>query len=97
MAVSISVDISNIVDGQQADAADVTVALNNLKTSLEDVLNGIQYADAIRLSQIATPSTPAAGYGKLYQKADGALYMLNSAGQELPISGIDIVQYQCFT
>lgn len=42
MTISLSVDVSNIVDGQQIDAADVTTPINNLKTALEDTLNGVQ-------------------------------------------------------
>lgn len=97
MAISLTVDISNISDGTQIDAADVTVAINALKTHLENVLNGIQEADQLRLSEIATPSNPAAGKHKVYFKSDGSLYTLNSAGTELNIFGIDIIQYQCFT
>lgn len=99
MAISISVNISNISDGTQVDAADVTVALNDLKVHVENVLNGIQEADALRLSEITTPSNPAATKHKLYFKADGSMYTLNSAGNEVSIvyTGIDVVQYQCFT
>jgi hypothetical protein len=45
MTVSLTVDTSNIVDGQNIDAADVTTPISQLKTSLEDALNGIQAFD----------------------------------------------------
>lgn len=47
--VSLSVDTSNIVDGQNIDAADVTLPLGQLKTSLEDTLNGIQAFDQMNV------------------------------------------------
>lgn len=97
MAISITMDISNISDGFQIDAADVTVPLNNLKTAIENILNGIQEADQLRLSEIATPSNPAASKHKLYFKSDSNVYVLDSTGVELQITGIDIVRYQCFT
>lgn len=99
MAITLTVDISNISDGTQIDAADVTVALNALKVHIENLLNGVQKFEAIRMVQIATPSPPAANEIKLYPKSDGALYSLDSAGTELNVLnfGVDIVQYQCFT
>lgn len=37
-------------------------------------------------TQIATPANPASGYNKLYFKADGSPYILNSAGAESRLS-----------
>lgn len=99
MAITLTVDISNISDGTQIDAADVTVALNALKVHIENLLNGVQKAEVIRMAEVATPSAPAASEHKLYFKSDNNLYSLDSAGTELNIInfGVDIVQYQCFT
>ena len=41
----------------------------------------------IRLPEIATPTTPASGYGMLYFKTDGIAYSLNDAGTETALSG----------
>lgn len=46
----------------------------------------ISATGALTVSQIATPSTPAAGANKIYAKADGFLYTLNPAGVELPFN-----------
>jgi hypothetical protein len=40
------------------------------------------FSDAPILAEIATPSTPASGYVKLYAKSDNKLYQLNDAGTE---------------
>lgn len=42
MTISITMDVSGIVDTETIDANDVLVALNDLKGALEDYLNGIQ-------------------------------------------------------
>lgn len=38
--------------------------------------------EALLFVDIATPALPAAGFGKIYRKADGKFYTLNSAGDE---------------
>ena len=40
------------------------------------------FPNAIDLPEIATPATPASGYGRVYFKSDGALYTKNDAGNE---------------
>lgn len=83
MTQSISVDTSALVDGQSADAADVTTPLGDLKDALEDVLNGAQEVDTLLLNEITTPANPAAGTQKLYLKsADNTPYLLDSSGVE---------------
>lgn len=47
MAASIAVDTSAIVDGEIIDSADITLPIGQLKTALEDTLNGIQPFDRI--------------------------------------------------
>lgn len=48
----------------------------------------------IRIPEIATPSTPASGYGMLYFKSDGLAYALNDAGSESPLVGQAIINAQ---
>jgi hypothetical protein len=57
---TITVNTSGIVDGQNIDAADVTTPIANLKTAVEDTLNGIQAFDRISLGA-AEALTIAAG------------------------------------
>ncbi len=40
------------------------------------------FNEPISLAEVGTPLTPAAGYIKVYAKADGRLYMLDSTGKE---------------
>jgi hypothetical protein len=40
------------------------------------------FADALNIAEIATPSTPDAGYVKVYPKADGKMYILDDTGKE---------------
>lgn len=46
--------------------------------------------DAITMTEIASPSSPAAGKDKLYFKADGNLYSKNSSGVETFVGGTGI-------
>lgn len=41
---------------------------------------------AIELPEIATPSTPASGFGRIYFKTDGKPYSLNDAGSEVDLT-----------
>jgi len=48
----------------------------------------LSFADGtLYLGQIATPSTPGAGYNRIYPKTDGKIYNLNSAGEEKVVGG----------
>ena len=47
MAASITVDTSAIVDGEIIDSSDITLPIGQLKTGLEDTLNGVQAFDRI--------------------------------------------------
>lgn len=40
---------------------------------------------AAELPEIATPSTPASGFGRVYFKSDGKLYQINDAGTETQV------------
>lgn len=42
MVAAITVDVSALVDGQSADAADAKTPINQLKSAVEDTLNGVQ-------------------------------------------------------
>lgn len=52
---TITVDTSLIVDGQTIDAADVTLPIGQLKTGIENTINGIQAFDQISIG--APPAT----------------------------------------
>lgn len=47
--VTISVDVSGIVDGTNIDASDVTLPIADLKAALENALNGVQGFDQLNL------------------------------------------------
>jgi hypothetical protein len=86
MTQTITVDVSAIVDGQGIDAADVTTPIANLKTAIENVLNGAQGVEDLLLVEISTPANPAAGKQKLYVKStDNLLYLLDSSGTETQV------------
>jgi hypothetical protein len=59
MTQSITVDVSDIVDGQNIDANDVKTPIANLKTAIEALLNGTQAFDRILFS--AQSATIASG------------------------------------
>jgi len=42
-------------------------------------------SDALTFAEIATPSTPASGFGKTYFKSDGKLYVLDDTGAETQV------------
>lgn len=43
------------------------------------------FDDALTVQEIATPSTPAAGYKKIYPKTDGTLVTLDDSGNEVEV------------
>ena len=51
---TISVDMSDLVDGLQADAADVITPLTDLKNAIEDTLNGVQHFDQVAMASAST-------------------------------------------
>lgn len=54
-------------------------------TSDTQTLSNKTFSDAPILAEIATPSTPASGFGKVYFKSDGFLYQLNDDGTETKV------------
>lgn len=51
-------------------------------TDAVQTLSNKSFSDAVVLAEIATPSTPSSGNGKIYFKSDGFLYQLNDDGSE---------------
>jgi len=61
-----------------------------------DILTNKTIGNALTVTQIATPSNPSAGLNKIYTKANGSLYNLNSSGIESKIgagsgSGVNFI------
>jgi hypothetical protein len=59
-------------------------------------LSNKTFSDPITLAEVATPSTPASGFMKLYPKSDNKLYYLNDGGTETEVgaggsSGINYI------
>ena len=48
-------------------------------------LSSPQINSSLVVQQIATPSSPSAGFNKLYTKSDGILYKLDSSGNEVAV------------
>lgn len=96
--MTITLTISSLASiGTAINAADVTTPDNELLGHINNMLNGAQEFDAIRMSEISTPTNPAATKHKMYFKDDGFVYVLDSSGAEQVISQIDVLQYQVFT
>lgn len=97
---TITIDTSYIRRGQPTYGWGVAVALWQLAAVGANLCNGIQPVDALRFAEIATPTAPASSKNKVYFGADGALYMQNSIGTEISISGTmtttDILQIQVY-
>lgn len=51
-------------------------------TGTTDSLTNKTISDALTFAEIATPTTPASGFGKVYFKNDNYLYQLNDSGTE---------------
>lgn len=57
MTITLAVDVSGLVDGQIADAADPKTPINELKVHLENTLNGVQRFEML----FVNPDTESAG------------------------------------
>ena len=62
----------------------VTIAIDSTVVTLTGTqsLTNKSIGDALTFAQITTPANPSAGFNKLYVKADGSFYSLNSSGTE---------------
>jgi hypothetical protein len=62
----------------------VTIAIDSTVATLTGTqsLTNKSIGDALTFAQITTPANPSAGFNKLYVKADGSFYSLNSSGTE---------------
>ena len=74
----------SVTNGQLANAATFNGAFVS-KTADSTVSAIITQDKESVLKEIATPVTPASGYGKIYFKSDGKLYQLNDAGVETQV------------
>lgn len=45
-----------------------------------------RFYNHLQLKEVTAPSTPASGYGALYEKSDGKIYFLNDAGTEYDLT-----------
>jgi len=62
------------------------MSINSLK-----VKQPIQAEDSVIVKQISTPTSPNSGYNKIYAKADGKFYRLESDGTETELGGSVVV------
>lgn len=74
----------SVSNGQLANAATFNGAFVS-KSSDSTISATLTQDKESVLKEIATPSTPASGYGKIYFKADGKLYQLNDSGIETQV------------
>lgn len=58
-----------------------TIAVGDLPSLTNLVLSGY-----LEIAEIAPPSTPASGWGRIYAKTDGKVYFLNDAGTEYDLT-----------
>jgi hypothetical protein len=54
-------------------------------TTDTQTLSAKTFSDAVTIAEIATPSTPSSGFGKIYFKAGGKAYTLNDDGTETEV------------
>jgi hypothetical protein len=59
-------------------------------------LSAPQHETHVILKEVAAPSTPSSGYGVLYFKSDGKVYVKNDAGTEIDLVGRKMYQATVF-
>jgi hypothetical protein len=81
-----------VSDLKQIMVSDGTNWIPYLNTSTNQTINGnitmngsLTQENGAILKEIATPSTPSSGYGRVYFKSDGKLYQLNDSGIETQV------------
>lgn len=75
----------SIATGANATAANFNAAFAS-KTSVNTLAEVQTMEKQVVIKEIATPSTPSSGYGAVYFKTDGELYVKNDAGTESQVS-----------
>lgn len=92
--------------GTAINASDVNMPVSEIEQLAEDIVNGIQSFEVVRMLEISAPTAPSSGQYKLYWKsgASGQLYAVNSAGSEVLVfdfnagaATLDILQIQIFS
>jgi hypothetical protein len=88
-------NVANMVDGP-ASATDNAVVRYDATTGklIQNSNVTIDDAGSVQVPEIATPTTPASGFLRIYAKSDGNLYYLNDAGVE---SGVGITSSGTYT
>lgn len=73
--------------GSAQDNSSITFPASGVlvTTTGTQTLSNKSFSDPVTLAEIATPSTPASGNGKIYFKSDGFLYQLNDDGTETKV------------
>ena len=74
-----------IATGANATAANFNAAFAS-KSSANTLAEVQTNEKQVVIKEISTPSTPASGYGSVYFKTDGELYVKNDAGTESQVS-----------
>lgn len=70
-----------------ADASADFVGINNGSPAQRlDVVGNIKTSGYYEIAEIAAPSTPSSGSGRIYEKTDGILYFKNDAGTEYDLT-----------
>lgn len=83
--------------GSAQDNSSITFPASGVLTTNAgtQTLSNKTFSDSVTLAEIATPSTPASGNGRIYFKSDGFLYQLNDDGSESKVgagtSGINYI------
>lgn len=78
--VSSQVTTSQFIPGEEMNSADFTTPFGQIVTILNNLANGAQDVEAIRLAELgADPATPPTGKWKIYTKPEG-LFVMDDTG-----------------
>lgn len=61
--------------------------ITSTESEVDLIDRGLRFSSPITFKEISAPSSPAAGYRRLYLKSDGLLYLKNSGGTETAVGG----------